>query len=72
MKKLMVPTLALLAALLLNSGCATDGTAKIIRELAKDPATIDMKILTPWGVAIDFHRAFPTNVQYTLPLELKK
>ena len=60
MKKLITPILGLAAALLLN-GCASDGMAKIIKELKNDPATVDVKVMSPWGVAIDFHRSFPTN-----------
>ena len=52
---LLLPILALP----LLSGCASDGLAKVVRELKNDPATVDLKIVSPWGVGIDFHRSNP-------------
>ena len=44
----------------LLSGCSTAGTAKLIRELKNDPATVKLKVMGP-GWTVDFERSFPTN-----------
>ena len=61
----MKTTLLLLCVVaLMFQGCATDGTAKLVRELAKDPATVKVKIITPYGMSLDFERSFPTNYPF--------
>ena len=44
---------------MLVTGCATDGFTKVVRELKDDPADIKMKVMSPWGVAIEFERIAP-------------
>ena len=60
----MKTKLLLLACLLplLFTGCATDGFTKVVRELKDDPADIKMKVMSPWGVAIEFERIAPDPV----------
>lgn len=44
---------------LILCGCMSP-TAKILKQLKDDPATVDIRVSTIYGV-IDFHRSYPTN-----------
>lgn len=48
MKTLSTKLIILLTALIL-CGCANQAT--LVRALAKDPATVSSKVVTPWGTA---------------------
>jgi hypothetical protein len=50
---------SILALAALGSGCATDGFAKVVRELKDDNATVKLNVQSPWGVNIQFERAMP-------------
>lgn len=54
-------TLALLLLLLALPGCATDGFARVVRELKDDPATVKLNVQSPWGVNIQFERSVPVE-----------
>ena len=48
----LLPILALtmlIAALLILTGCSISPSADVIRELAKDPATASVTVMTPYG-----------------------
>lgn len=49
---------ALAVALTLNTGCATNGMAKLAAQLKNDPATVTFRVTTIYGT-VDFKR---TNV----------
>jgi len=50
--------LFLVLSLVASSGFGCAGQAKLVRALAKDPATVDLKVSTPWGSS-EFHRSVP-------------
>lgn len=62
------PVLLACAVPLLFTGCATDGFAKVVRELKDDPATVKLNVQSPWGVNIQFERSVPVE-SFTLPAE---
>lgn len=47
-----------LLALPLLSGCAAFGVHKVIRELAQDPATLRLRVPTPYGL-VELDRTNP-------------
>lgn len=48
----------LCTVLLLPALCGCISAGKLARELAKDPATVSLRLSTPWG-ALDFVRLNP-------------
>jgi hypothetical protein len=54
-------TLALIGAVLLLPGCATDGFTKVVEAIHEDPASSELTIQSPWGVNIVYKRTLPAN-----------
>ena len=54
----------LLPLLVLAGGCTSGSLAKVVRELAHDPATVHVHVVTPWGSLV-MDRAWPTNAWST-------
>ena len=52
--------LPVLALPLLLSGCTTSNAAKLAAALAKDPATVHLRVTSIYGV-IEFSRTAPTS-----------
>jgi len=55
-------------AVLIGSGCVCpSGMSKLARELAKDPATVSLRVMTPYG-SLDFVRANPltNSIRYSV------
>lgn len=42
-------------------GCTISPAAKVIKELAKDPATVHLQIMVPMYGSMILDRSFPTN-----------
>lgn len=62
----LLVTLALLALVLLQPGCATDGFTKVVEAIHEDPASSELTIQSPWGVNIVYKRTLPPGL-FTLP-----
>lgn len=56
MKKLII----LAAVLVLTSGCLASRLDKVVAALGKDPATVHIRVMTPYG-SVEFTRTAPTT-----------
>ncbi len=65
----MKTTLALLAALLLLPGCSTQkNLTKLVKELAKDPASVNINLSTVYGT-LRFERYIPGNTNVVVVVQ---